>query len=206
MKYLILQYRGFSSRVPQIRPSQESMYGMSNLAATQRLRSGRTNMATEPAYASGNTSTRESSAENQSTNRPGNRRARAVRIVGALVAGFVTVAVCSTAVDGIFHASGIFPTSEKPMEDHLFVIALGYRLLIGVLGGYITARLAPTNGKRWALVLGLIGTVLSIAGAAATWNMPSMGPSWYPVALAVTALPCCWAGGYLEAGRPRDRS
>jgi hypothetical protein len=49
---------------------------------------------------------------------------------------------------------------------------------------------------KHALILGVIGTVLGAAGAAATWNK-GMGPHWYPVALAVLAIPQCWAGGKL---------
>jgi hypothetical protein len=41
--------------------------------------------------------------------------------------------------------------------------------------------------------------VLSIIGAAATWNRgPAFGPHWYPLALVVTALPTAWAGGKIR--------
>ena len=50
-----------------------------------------------------------------------------------------------------------------------------------------------------ALVGGVVGLVVSIVGAAVTWNMvPSLGPHWYPLALVVTALPCAWLGGRLR--------
>jgi hypothetical protein len=45
-----------------------------------------------------------------------------------------------------------------------------------------------------ALVLGVVGLALSTAGAVAMWNF---GPHWYPIALALTALPCAWLGGVL---------
>ena len=68
-----------------------------------------------------------------------------------------------------------------------------------ITGGYIVARLAPDRPVRHALVLGIIGFVLSIAGVVATWNRgPEFGPRWYPLALAAIALPCAWAGGKIR--------
>lgn len=67
----------------------------------------------------------------------------------------------------------------------------------------VATQLAPANGVGLALGLGATGTFLSFVGAEATWNSPELGPRWYSAALVVTALPRCWAGGYLEAGRHR---
>ena len=47
-----------------------------------------------------------------------------------------------------------------------------------------------------ALTLGLIGTVLSTIGVIATSGM-DLGPRWYPIALAASALPLAWIGGAL---------
>jgi hypothetical protein len=49
---------------------------------------------------------------------------------------------------------------------------------------------------RHALILGIVGLVLSAAGAIATIPM-DLGPAWYPIALVITALPCAWLGGAL---------
>jgi hypothetical protein len=52
---------------------------------------------------------------------------------------------------------------------------------------------------RHSLVGGAIGLVLSIVGAAVTWNKgPAFGPHWYPLALIVLALPTAWVGGMLR--------
>ena len=68
-----------------------------------------------------------------------------------------------------------------------------------VLGGFITARLAPRKPMTHVLVLGALGIVAASAGVLATWNRgPEFGPKWYPIALVVTALPCVWAGGLLD--------
>jgi hypothetical protein len=50
-----------------------------------------------------------------------------------------------------------------------------------------------------ALVLGVIGVVLSIIGAVLTIGRgPEFGPMWYPLALVVSAMPCAWVGGRLR--------
>ena len=79
-------------------------------------------------------------------------------------------------------------------EPGLNLLALFYRVVYSVLGGYITARLAPDHPMRHVFVLAAIGFVLSLAGVFATWNL-DLGPRWYPIALAVTAFPCTWLGG-----------
>ena len=79
-------------------------------------------------------------------------------------------------------------------------MALSYRIVYGVVGGYIAARLAPRNPIRHALVLGVVGLVVSTAGAIATIPM-NLGPIWYPLALLLTALPCAWLGGVLYRRR-----
>jgi len=125
-----------------------------------------------------------------------------LRSVGAVVAGLLFVIIITTATDALMHATGIFPPWGQPMSDSLFLLALAYRIVYGIAGGYITARLAPDKPVKHALVLGVIGFVLSIAGAAATWNRgPEFGPQWYPVSLIVIAIPTTWIGGKLL--RPR---
>ena len=41
------------------------------------------------------------------------------------------------------------------------------------------------------------GMVVGTAGAIASIPM-HLGPSWYPIALAVTGLPLCWLGGVAQ--------
>ncbi|MGH8501885.1 MAG: hypothetical protein ACREVE_05325 [Gammaproteobacteria bacterium] len=89
----------------------------------------------------------------------------------------------------------------QPMRDWSDnLLALAYRCVYAVVGSYIAARFAPRNPMRHALVLGVIGLLLSLAGAIATIPM-DLGPAWYPIALVVTALPCAWLGGVLYRRR-----
>jgi hypothetical protein len=79
----------------------------------------------------------------------------------------------------------------------LNLLPLSYRIIYTVLGSYITARFAPHSPMLHAWVLGVIGFIVGMAGAIATMPM-HLGPAWYPIAIALTALPCAWLGGVLR--------
>lgn len=120
------------------------------------------------------------------------------RSIGAVLAGLIVVIALSTVTDIVMHATGVFPPWFQPMAEALWLLAIGYRVVYTIVGGYITARLAPDRPMRHALALGVVGTVIGIAGVAATWGRgPEFGPVWYSLALVLTGLPCCWLGGLL---------
>lgn len=126
------------------------------------------------------------------------------RSIGAVVAGFLVVAALSTGMDFVMHATGVFPPWFQPMSDGLFAWATAYRIIFTIIGGYMTAALAPRLPMAHVSVLGLVGTLGAVAGVVATWNAgPELGPRWYPILLVVTAFPCVWSGGLL---RIRSRS
>jgi hypothetical protein len=132
---------------------------------------------------------------------------RVGRSIAAILAGVAAIIILSLATDAVLHGTGIFPPMGQPMSDGLFVLATFYRLIYGVLGGYIAARLAPYRSMMHAVVLGIIGLVLSTAGAIATWDRgPAFGPKWYPLALVVTAIPCAWLGGKIFNPQKRTHS
>ncbi len=122
-------------------------------------------------------------------------RRRLGRSVAAIAVGFVVVVVLSLGTDEVFHLLKVYPPWGQAMSDRLFGLATAYRLVYGVLGSYVTARMAPNRPMRHALIGGAIGTVIATMGAVATWTHTEMGPHWYPVVLVVTALPCAWLGG-----------
>lgn len=129
------------------------------------------------------------------TNTPTHRLWRSVR---AIFAGLLAVVTLSLGTDQIMHSLNIYPAWGEPMnETSDNLLALAYRCVYGVLGGYLAARFAPRNPMRHALILGVIGFVLSLLGAIATIPL-KLGPAWYPIALVVTALPCAWLGGWLR--------
>jgi hypothetical protein len=122
-----------------------------------------------------------------------------LRSIGAVFAGLAFIFVLSSGVDAILHATGVFPPTGQAMSNGLYVLATAYRIVFDVAGCWIAARFAPNRPMRHAVILGIIGLVFSIAGAAATWNKgPAFGPKWYPLFLIVTVAPSAWAGGKLR--------
>jgi uncharacterized membrane protein len=116
----------------------------------------------------------------------------------ALLVGFVVVVILSLGTDVVLHKLNVFPPWGESLAgyDRALLLATIYRSIFGVIGSYSTARLAPNRPMGHALVGGVIGLVLSIVGAAATWNKgPAFGPHWYPLALVVLALPQSRLGG-----------
>jgi hypothetical protein len=125
-----------------------------------------------------------------------------LRSVGAVVAGIAVGVGLSIGTDAVMHATGIFPRSGGAMSDSLFALALAYRLVYGVLGSYVIARLAPDRPMFHAMVGGVIGVIVSSVGVIATWNrVAEFGPHWYPLSLVITALPTAWLGGRWREGQ-----
>jgi hypothetical protein len=83
-------------------------------------------------------------------------------------------------------------------DPGLNLLALSYRVVYAILGSYLAARLAPRNPMRHAMALGVVGLPLSLAGAIVSIVKADLGPSWYPIALVLTTLPCAWLGGALH--------
>jgi hypothetical protein len=125
---------------------------------------------------------------------------RGLRRAGAVFAGLLAIVVLSSAADAVLHATGVYPPMPRRMADGLFLLATAYRVVFGIAGCYLTARLAPDHPMRHALALGAVGTVLSTAGAVAMWEY---GPGWYSVAVIAISLPCAWIGARLAAARAR---
>jgi len=126
-----------------------------------------------------------------------------MRTFWAVAAGVLVIIVVTTLVDMVLHATGVYPPMNQPINDALALLATAYRIVISVGGAWLTARLAPNQPMKHAIILGVVGTVLGLVGLVATWNM-GLGPRWYPIALAALAIPQCWVGGKLHemtAGR-----
>ena len=120
-----------------------------------------------------------------------------LRSVGALVAGFLSTAILSLFVDQILHWMGVFPPwGQVTYATGPFALAVTYRTIFGVVGAWITARLAPRAPLKHAMVLGTFGFVVTLASVLVA-SVRNLGPAWYPVVLTVLALPTAWLGGWL---------
>jgi hypothetical protein len=127
-----------------------------------------------------------------------------LKSIWAVFAGILVIIVVTTLVDIVLHVVHVFPAMNQPITDGLAMLATAYRVVISIGGAWLTARLAPANPMKHALILGVVGTVFGLAGVVKTWNM-GLGPHWYPIALAVLAIPQCWAGGKLFEMQSAER-
>lgn len=119
-----------------------------------------------------------------------------VKSIVAIVVGFLTVAVLSIATDISLEQAGVFP----PLGEGLFItwmlcLALFYRSMFTIVGGYVTATLAPHSPMKHVYVLGVIGTLSGVAGIFVGWNLSQ---HWYPIAIAATGFILVWIGGKIK--------
>lgn len=113
-----------------------------------------------------------------------------LKSIGAVLAG-IAANMLAVPVDVWLKSVNLMPAPGAYMSDGQLAVAFCYRAAFAVLGGAVTARLAPASPLVHALVLGGVGVVLSSAGAAAQW---SLGHHWYPLSLIALCLPACWVG------------
>ena len=126
-----------------------------------------------------------------------------LKSITAVAAGFLFIGVTHTTTDAILENLGVLPKGNLYVSTPLILLVLGYRAVFSLIGCYLTAKLAPKNPMKHALLLGGVGTVLSAAGAIVTANM-NLGPGWYAWTLAAIALPIAWLGGKFYLTRNPD--
>ncbi len=122
-----------------------------------------------------------------------------LKSIGAILVGMATGAILSIGTDFVLETTGIFPPPDKGFFMWwMLVLALIYRGIYTAGSGYITAALAPNRPMRHAIILGIIGVVVTILGSIANWDKSH---AWYPIALILITLPCTWLGGKLAIRR-----
>lgn len=129
-----------------------------------------------------------------------------LKSIGAVLAGLVFILVTHLGVDRILEASGIFPPRDQGLHTTwMLMLATAYRVILSVVGCYITARLAPSRPVAHALVLGGIGVLGSLAGLSMAISQ-NLSPVWYPIGLAILSVPSAWFGGKLAERRANKLS
>lgn len=120
-----------------------------------------------------------------------------LKSIGSVLAGFITVAVLSIATDAVFEGLGIFPPQMNPHAyvPWMLAVALFYRSIATIIGGYVTARLAPSSPIKHIYGLMVLGGLGGLAGVFAGWQY---GNQWYPILLAITGPMFVWVGGKMQ--------
>ena len=134
---------------------------------------------------------------------------RALKSIGAVVAGFVTASVIMMTVESI-NGHVLYPDLAKSAQGvtdreqlraifasapvgALLVVVFGW-LLGGLAGGWVSGRIA--GSMRPPIVLAVLLTVAGIAN-----NLMLPPPVWFWVATLVVLGPAAVAGGKAGAGR-----
>ena len=121
-----------------------------------------------------------------------------LKSIAAVVVGFLTVVVLSLGTDQLLHVLNVYPPWGQPMPDTGDnLLAVAYRCVYTVAGGFVCAWLAPSNPMRHVWVLAFIGLAAGTAGAVVTIPL-KLGPAWFPIAIAITGPICTWFGGVLH--------
>ncbi len=126
-----------------------------------------------------------------------------IRSILAIAAGLAVVIALTMGTAQVLVHLHYFPPLDQynSFSKEMLIVATAYSCVYAALGGYLTARLAPQRAMLHVLILGLIGTALSLFGAITMWS--KVDQHWYPVALTIGALPFTLLGGLLGRGRGR---
>ena len=120
-----------------------------------------------------------------------------LRRIGAVLAGFFLIGLLGFLMDTLLQQVGILPIpTEHKFETGHALLALSYHLLFAILGGFVTARLAPDHPLAHALTLGILGMGISTLGLIAI-IVQDLAPAWYGWALIICSIPVTWLGGKL---------
>lgn len=118
-----------------------------------------------------------------------------LKSTGAIIAGFVLGAILSIGTDLLLDKLGIMSLENfKENSAAIILLVIFYRFVFNVAGSYLTAKLAPNNPMKHVIIIGVIGTVLSILGAMAMWDKAVAG---YNISIILIPLPSAWLGGKL---------
>jgi len=118
-----------------------------------------------------------------------------LKSIGAIIAGFALGAILSIVTDFLLEKLGIISRDNfKQTSVILICLVIIYRFIFNVTGCYLTAKLAPNNPMKHVIIIGIIGTVLSILGSLAMWDKAI---PFYNIAIILISFPSAWLGGKL---------
>lgn len=120
-----------------------------------------------------------------------------LRSVAAVLGGFMLIGGLSFGADAVLRAvvPGAFGADGRVESVPVLFAIQGYVALFAITGCYLAARWAGRRPMLHALVLGLLGLVFNLAGAAALWET---APAWYHVLSIALVMPYAWIGGRLR--------
>lgn len=128
-----------------------------------------------------------------------------LRSIGAVVAGYVAMAVAVLVVVGL----GAWLLVDDPAAPGTAYLAfnLGVGLVAAALGGWVTWRLAARGRMKHVVALAVLVLALGLGMAFGAEPAPGQ-PSWYPVVISIFGAAGVVAGGMIgdrgAAGSPTE--
>jgi uncharacterized membrane protein YeaQ/YmgE (transglycosylase-associated protein family) len=117
-----------------------------------------------------------------------------LKSIGVLLLAFVGNALLSVLTDFLLERTGVLPNPERGLfETWAILLCLFYRAVYGVLAGFIIANLAPNKPVLHALILGVIGVIITLLSVSNP-EFAQKSTLWFGYTLAVITIPCLWLG------------
>jgi hypothetical protein len=120
------------------------------------------------------------------------------RSILAIVVGFVLTGALNVGANALFAAAApdLVPRPGTPTTNTgVLLVICAYVAFFGILGCYVTARLAPSHPMRHALIMGGIALAMSIPITISAWND---APAWFNVYNLLAVMPYAWLGGRIR--------
>ncbi len=117
-----------------------------------------------------------------------------LKSIGVLLLAFVVNTLLSVVTDFLLESIGVLPDPSKGLFDTwAIVLVLFYRGVYTIFTGFIIAKLVPSKPVLHALILGSIGTVITVL-AVSNPAFAEKAPLWFGYTLAAITIPCMWLG------------
>jgi hypothetical protein len=128
-----------------------------------------------------------------------------MRSVWAVLAGFILIGILSFGTDAIMHAVSPWAYDPKGGTRNvpILLVSMLYSAVYGLVGCYLTARLAPASPMMHALILGVLGVVVTTVINLQLWGHV---PAWWSITNVLIVIPLAWTAGRLrenELASPR---
>jgi hypothetical protein len=123
------------------------------------------------------------------------------RSILAIVVGFVLTGALNVGTNTVLSrvAPDMVPPPGTPNTNTAALLVIcAYVALFGILGCYVTARLAPSRPLLHALIMGGLALAMSIPVTLSVWND---APAWFNVYNLLAVMPYAYIGGTI---RERD--
>ena len=117
--------------------------------------------------------------------------------VWAVLAGFILIGLLSFASDALMRAIAptMFDAQGGTNSMPILLVTMVYSAVYGLVGCYLTARLAPSNPMKHSLVLGVIGLMVTGAINFGLWGHV---PAWWSIINVAVVMPLAWFAGHLR--------